>query len=531
MMFDVTAFSISGFWPTHGPVAGGTEVTVHLDGRPDGLHLFCRFGSAELHQLVAAAQTATSSALQCKSPSHPAGATTLTIISLEDDAAAPVEFVYDLEPVVRSATPNRALEAALTPIYVHGEHFVNSSSLSCAFGSARANATFITNTTIVCVAPIWNGLVHDEMRVPLRVSTNAQDFSSTQVAFEFVACPPGAYCSHLQVLPCPWGAACNSRGGSNFTECVPGTYQSRTGRSSCTPCPIGHYCPAPGLPEPLICPAGFVCSMEGLSYPNTPCPSGHFCPPGVESMDPITQRTERRPLECPENTWCPAGVADNVTMPGNMSTPQPCLAGFVCFRGSDSAMGSGPCPTGYYCPPNSLPIECSPGHYCSGVGNVFPAQCTPGYYNDKYGRNQCIECPIGFICPQVGLQVPVPCPAGAVCNEPGLKAPSMDCPPGYFCWEGTETADWNAETVYKPIACPDAVYCLGGITNNMTNEEDYRSPQPCPLGQYCKEASTHPLVRAAARRASSVPRVPQIPSPRPPATLHALRATLRPCHA
>ena len=33
-----------------------------------------------------------------------------------------------------------------------------------------------------------------------------------------------------------------------------------------------------------------------------------------------------------------------------------------------------------------------------------------------------------------------------------------------FCWEGTETADWNAETVFKPIACPKAVYCLGGIT-------------------------------------------------------------------
>lgn len=69
----------------------------------------------------------------------------------------------------------------------------------------------------------------------------------------------------------------------------------------------------------------------------------------------------------------------------------------------------------------------------------------------------------------------------------------MACPPGYYCWQGTETADWNSEGTYKPIACPKSVYCLGGITNNLTNENDYRAPQPCPLGQYCKEASTSPF--------------------------------------
>lgn len=91
------------------------------------------------------------------------------------------------------------------------------------------------------------------------------------------------------------------------------------------------------------------------------------------------------------------------------------------------------------------------------------------------------------------MPYPVICPAGSVCNEPGLKVPAMACPPGYYCWEGTETADWNSEGSFKPIACPKAVYCLGGITNNITDENDYRSPQPCPLGQYCKEASTSPF--------------------------------------
>jgi hypothetical protein len=93
----------------------------------------------------------------------------------------------------------------------------------------------------------------------------------------------------------------------------------------------------------------------------------------------------------------------------------------------------------------------------------------------------------------VGLEYPVMCPAGSVCNVPGLKVPSSLCPAGYLCWEGTETEDWNAETLFRPIPCQEATYCLGGITNNVTNENNYASPQPCPHGHFCKEASTTPF--------------------------------------
>ena len=69
----------------------------------------------------------------------------------------------------------------------------------------------------------------------------------------------------------------------------------------------------------------------------------------------------------------------------------------------------------------------------------------------------------------------------------------LPCPAGYYCYEGTETEDWNAETDYKPYACPEATYCLGGIRSNWTDENDFLSPQPCPHGQFCKEASTTPF--------------------------------------
>lgn len=156
-------------------------------------------------------------------------------------------------------------------------------------------------------------------------------------------------CHHcVQILPCPPGAFCNSRGAGNFTECPPGTYQAQAGHSSCMPCEIGFFCPAQGLSEPVICAAGMVCSLPGLSFPDALCPPGHFCPPGVATLDPMSQTHWKTPLECPENTWCSHGIATNVSIPGNLSTPQPCIIGFVCFRGSDSPQGSGPCPTGYY---------------------------------------------------------------------------------------------------------------------------------------------------------------------------------------
>ena len=440
VLFDVAALSITRVWPNHGPAAGGTELTVDLDGAPNERLLFCRFGRGESQQLVPAVQSADGSAVNCRTPSHLPSSIAFSLVSMEDNAEASATFEFVADPTVISSMPQRALLASLTPIFVHGRHFINSSSLGCAFGSTRINASFITNTTIVCVAPFWKALVHGEMRVHLRVTTNGNDFSATSTVFDFVPCPEGLYCSHLQALPCPWGTFCSAHGGRNFTACSPGTYQSRSGRGSCQLCPIGFYCPASGLSEPLICAAGMVCSMPGLSFPNVNCPAGHFCPPGVESLDPILSDANRRPIECPENTWCSPGVAENVTRPGNMSTPQPCLSGFVCYRGSNSPTGSGPCPSGYYCPPNSLPIECPPAHYCPGVGNVFPSQCTPGFYNDRFGRNKCIECPIGFICDRTGLSHPTICPAGAVCNEPGLKVPSLACPPGCMRSRATRCA-------------------------------------------------------------------------------------------
>jgi hypothetical protein len=69
------------------------------------------------------------------------------------------------------------------------------------------------------------------------------------------------------------------------------------------------------------------------------------------------------------------------------------------YRGSTKPVGTGACPTGYYCPTQVLAIPCEPGHYCPGTGNVYPLPCFPGSYSSTSGQSSCKMCEIGFQCP------------------------------------------------------------------------------------------------------------------------------------
>jgi len=476
ILFMVRRPRVLHFWPSHGPTAGGTTVVLDTRFISSQEPLFCRFGSLE-----APIRLLSPGMAQCVTPAHATALVSLSLVSLtlnERHVLSIGKYLFTEDLHVFHVYPPRVIVSSLRVAYIEGRRFVNSSSLHCAFGSTRTNASFIDTHTLACVIPYQAAV-----GAPVSVTTNGQDYSVTTARLVYDPCPAGAFCAGVHVLPCPPGASCDAARGSNFSLCPAGTYQrSAWRRTACRACPIGTFCPSRGQQHPWDCAPGMVCSQRGLKFPNSLCPPGHFCPPGVQTLDP-TSSLIQRPMECPENTWCASGVVMNTSIAGNFSTPQPCLNGFVCFRGSDSPQGSGPCPTGSYCPPNMLPIICPPAMYCPGVGNLFPSLCTPGYYNDLEGQNACIECPIGHICPVAGLRRPWTCPAGSVCNTPGLRVPASLCPAGYYCWQGTETEDWNTETLHKPIPCPEATYCMGGITNNVTNEADYTSPQPCPHGQ------------------------------------------------
>jgi hypothetical protein len=250
-----------------------------------------------------------------------------------------------------------------------------------------------------------------------------------------------------------------------------------------------------------------------------------------------------RPHPCPQGTWCRVGVTTNITLPSNMSTPQPCKAGFFCPAGSWTAEGSGPCPTGYFCPNRTTAVLSPPGTACPGVGNTLPRDCFPGTYNPFHGQSNCTLCPTGHVCPGFGRKVPKLCPAGFVCLNEGLSAPVVRCPAGYVCHEGTFTlqpqdtyakegfigvfprniivTNHSVEPVRKsllaklkatlsptytyvktaklqPIACASGTFCLGGVAREKTIEWTAgsvlgaTSPQICTEGAYCTTGSGKP---------------------------------------
>jgi len=87
-------------------------------------------------------------------------------------------------------------------------------------------------------------------------------------------------------------------------------------------------------------------------------------------------------------------------------------------------------------------FPCTPGYYCSGVGNIAETdQCDAGYYckekaisatpTDGTTGNQC---PLGHYCPK-GSGAPIACPIGTYLDEKGktVDTDCKACPTGKIC--------------------------------------------------------------------------------------------------
>jgi hypothetical protein len=282
---------------------------------------------------------------------------------------------------------------------------------------------------------------------------------------------------------------------------------------------------------------------RSLSYPTTP-----------ESLSSLGLLADNEtllaevPFPCPIGTYCRTGATHNDTVQRNFSRPQRCLDGFFCPFGSNSPEGSGPCPTGFYCPRRTEkdgPLQrqqvtlyealvCPEGMYCPGVGNTGPIDCYPGTYNPFKGQSNCTTCPSGHICPGWKRTQPLICPAGFVCMSEGLSAPVVQCPAGYFCRAGTFTLQpnetygrnpdltWGVQnsydiemqrqalllklksTAYKgysstyeyvatstlqPLACAPGTFCFGGVAHPTTIDWIPSMPEGGTAPQTCTEGA------------------------------------------
>ena len=504
---DMVIESVS---PSAGPShSGGTLVLVTARGVRNTLSLACRFGP-----VVVPAQYVSETAFECRAPpSAPGMANVEATLNRLDYTSSGQMFLFQDEVTVRTLIPNSGLDFGGLPVFITGEHFFNSSALVCRFGARVVKAVFLSESTLFCLSP-----PQPPGSVEVAVSNNGVDFTTERLLFHSRVCPVGSFVIGNEVVQCPAGSYCPATGLFNFSLCAPGLYQDKPGQDTCLKCTAGSICPDFGMPFPQPCPPGYVCDKPGLVVAEKPCPPGHYCLTGTTTSNSEDLSVKQRPLPCPQGFYCAAGAVTSVSIISNYSTPQPCFPGYFCNPGSESPHGQGPCPSGFHCPQYSpgMVRACPPGTFCPTVGNVEPLPCKPGSFNEHYAQSVCSVCPIGRMCPSFGLLAPRGCPAGYVCDEAGKATWSKLCPSGYWCMEGTVTANASSALEPRPLPCAPGTYCLVGVSTNRTVPGSLDAAQICVEGTYCGAATGSPQGTAPCPRGFYCPAGVSEPTPASP---------------
>eukprot|EP00960_Hanusia_phi_P032037 749635-Hanusia_phi.AAC.1 len=504
--------SIFGISPSSAANSIQTTTYISIDanqGNEKLFHLKCVFG--DLSYTVNAVSL-TSTLLRCVVPVHPLGISNFFLTRNDQDLEGDDVYFQFLEEMFLFAIyPNSGLSLGGDLIFAQGQGFTNTSTLECQFGAARTPATFLTEQLLMCYSPFQPpGSVTFEVLLSEAQTTNSR------ILFSYTQCPKGSYCPENEILPCPPGSYCPQIGSRNYTLCPAGTYQPDAGKVQCRPCSLGRFCPESGhIEDGIQCIAGYICDSHGLRIPVKPCPPGHFCLEGTLTANLTSTTTVFRPRTCPAGFYCTFGVKTPISELMNFSTPQPCYPGYYCNSGSEGPHGQGPCPSGFHCPQYSpgLIQNCPPGTFCQGVGNVSPKDCLPGTWNNLFGQSTCTPCPIGSLCPETAMTSPVVCPAGYVCDVEGMAIWSKQCPPGYYCNEGTSTYNASSDFTTRPMKCSPGTYCLSGVSSNKTVIGKLDTPQPCAEGTYCEDATSSPRGTAACPPGTYCPTGSSSPTP------------------
>ena len=145
---------------------------------------------------------------------------------------------------------------------------------------------------------------------------------------------------------------------------------------------------------------------------------------------------------------------------------------------------------------------------------------------------KCTTCPKGHICPGFGRVDPAICPPGYVCSKDNLKAPNHRCPAGFYCPNGTLTADpFRNDTFLRPYPCKPGTYCLTGVGFSEVVAGDFSYAQYCTEGFFCESASASPRGNGLCPKGFVCPLGTAIPKPSPKGYYAELEGTIQaaPC--
>ncbi|ETV76523.1 hypothetical protein, variant 1 [Aphanomyces astaci] len=258
-------------------------------------------------------------------------------------------------------------------------------------------------------------------------------------------CPPGTYCPLASPTPVP---------------CPPGFYGATSGlqTSLCSGvCPKANYCLLSTVtPEP--CPAGLFGNSTGLVSKQCSttctaascippyCRAGYYCPLGTLT-----------PLECGGiEVYCPEGSSIPTTVsPGYYTISTPTLNtvdGPTYITGQTQALTAATirvnqqiCERGMYCTQGQK-RKCSSGTYGATEG-LTTALCTG-------------TCPVGYYCPEGSSDY-----SHFACLDPSVFCPPGSSTPvlvssGYFSLLGVDGRLRIGQQI-----CPAGSYCVRGVAH------------------------------------------------------------------
>lgn len=174
-----------------------------------------------------------------------------------------LKYLYQADIEIHSFSTTDVDIDGGTAIFVKGSNFVNSTLLTCKFGTRNAKASFISRNMVMCISPSMANIEQNEDSnllssftegsFALEISNNGVDFTKHQKSMTTRSSIDGFFQKGADkdtLLPCPAGTYCKDFNHQNFTLCPAGTFQSRTAQKLCQVCTEGFICPEMGLTTP-----------------------------------------------------------------------------------------------------------------------------------------------------------------------------------------------------------------------------------------------------------------------------------------
>ena len=141
---------ISSVDPNHGPLTGGTAVTVYGSNFTNSLDTQVTFGGQQATNVI----VVDFGTLTCLTPAHGSGAVDVSVSNSFGTGLLVNGYTYEYPPQVTSVVPADGHVSGATSVTVYGSNFTSSLDTQVTFGGVSATGVDVVNgQTLTCVTP------------------------------------------------------------------------------------------------------------------------------------------------------------------------------------------------------------------------------------------------------------------------------------------------------------------------------------------------------------------------------------------